>query len=919
MLIWIVIFGIAGVILGFMINYDTGAGFGFWYGCLLGVVVYLLRRVNELAAMLQRLNRTVDALEHKQTEQTSSLAATVKPAPAAEPVVKPIPAPPPVVQDDPAPVVEPKIQTAWQAGPAQQNSRPSSATTTGDDRLGQLFDQAVAQVRRFFTEGNVVLKVGLIVLFFGVAFLLKYAAERNILSIEVRLLGVMLGAMVMLVLGWRWRLTKTVYALGLQGGAVGIMFITVFIAAKIYHLIPLLLALVVMLGLVGFCAMLAVLQNTLSLAVLGILGGFLAPILASTGSGNHVMLFSYYALLNLGIFAIAWFKSWRILNLLGFGFTLLIGSLWAESGYRPDIYLSTQLFLGFFILLFTAIALIYALRQPPDLKGLVDGTLVFGVPLSGFGLQSLLVRDIEYGIGISALVLGAFYILLAMGLWRRLANQMRVLTESFLAMGVVFGSLAIPLTLSESWTTLAWSLEGAGLVWIGLRQQRMLARVFGLLLQFGAGVSFMIAANRYMGLAKPDLLILNGNFMGAAMIAVAGLLSAWLMFRQKSQLRNFEQGWDIVLLCWGIVWWWFAGTHEIDVFTRHEPGTKLNLVFISISCVIFYQLFRRLAWPPMVYPALLTAPYAAFSYLTTYAFNHDRYHPVQNFGYLVWPMVFAATIYILLRVKQTVKPVFINLGYLLLFWLLCILLAWQASWLMDKAGTSHAWALLVELMILALLSWQVLRQTQAGYDYLGVSMQTGLLWGLGPVMLWFAGWILLGSFNYAGETVLIPYIPVLNPFGIGCVIALLLLLFWSWRIHNNVTRFARAATWTTYIIVPVLAFIALNSSLARAIHQWTGVRFDLDAMLDSLVFQAGISILWTILAMVITITATRISQRLLWIVGMSLMGIVVGKLFLFDLANTNTLARVVSFLGVGLIMLVMGYFSPLPPHKEDAA
>ena len=72
--------------------------------------------------------------------------------------------------------------------------------------------------------------------------------------------------------------------------------------------------------------MLAVLQDARALAVLGIVGGFLAPMLASTGSGNHVALFSYYAMLNSAIFGIAWFKAWRVLNVLGFVFTFGIGS-----------------------------------------------------------------------------------------------------------------------------------------------------------------------------------------------------------------------------------------------------------------------------------------------------------------------------------------------------------------------------------------------------------------------------------------------------------------------------------------------------------------------------------------------------------------------------------------------------------------
>lgn len=49
------------------------------------------------------------------------------------------------------------------------------------------------------------------------------------------------------------------------------------------------------------------------------------------------------------------------------------------------------------------------------------------------------------------------------------------------------------------------------------------------------------------------------------------------------------------------------------------------------------------------------------------------------------------------------------------------------------------------------------------------------------------------------------------------------------------------------------------------------------------------------------------------------MTVVVIKLFLVDLANTGNFARVVSFLGVGVLLLVVGYFAPVPPRSETEA
>src|SRR5690606_33806852 len=163
-------------------------------------------------------------------------------------------------------------------------------------------------------------------------------------------------------------------------------------------------------------------QNAMSLAVLGVSGGFLAPILASTGGGSHVALFSYYAMLNAGVLGVALFKAWRPLNVLGFAFTFGIGTLWGARFYRPEFFASTEPFLVIFCLQYLAIAVLFAFREAPNLRHYVDGTIVFGVPLVAFGLQARLVKDIEYGAAWSAVALAATYLVLAWALHRRHAE-----------------------------------------------------------------------------------------------------------------------------------------------------------------------------------------------------------------------------------------------------------------------------------------------------------------------------------------------------------------------------------------------------------------------------------------------------------------------------------------------------------------
>ncbi|MEM6732666.1 MAG: DUF2339 domain-containing protein [Myxococcota bacterium] len=90
----------------------------------------------------------------------------------------------------------------------------------------------------------------------------------------------------------------------------------------------------------------------------------------------------------------------------------------------------------------------------------------------------------------------------------------------------------------------------------------------------------------------------------------------------------------------------------------------------------------------------------------------------------------------------------------------------------------------------------------------------------------------------------------------------------------------------------------------------------MDPLSQSVVVQACLSIFWTVLALAAMVYATRSARRRVWIIAAALLGVVVLKLFVIDLSTLSTIARIVSFLVVGVLMLLVGYLSPVPPAKE---
>jgi uncharacterized membrane protein len=334
---------------------------------------------------------------------------------------------------------------------------------------------------------------------------------------------------------------------------------------------------------------LAVRQDAKVLAVLGLAGAFLAPVLAGSREGDHVLLFSYYTLLNGFILAISWFKSWRDLNLTGFIFTFLIGAVWGANNYRPELFPTVEPFVLIFFAMYLVIPILFATRQPPELKGLVDGTLVFGTPLSAAFMQAALVRDLPYGLAWSAGCAAALYALAAWLILRR--EGMRLLGETYIALAVVFATMAVFFALDAYPTFALWTLEGAAIVWVGLRQKRWLALWFGVALQFGGALLFVLNSPEIQR-ANPWF---NDLVLGCLLVAAAGMITAWLMHKHGEAGTGSRQSHDAIL-AWACCWWFAAGLCALYDGVQPLHFHASAMIFAAASFVLAETAGSWLGW-----------------------------------------------------------------------------------------------------------------------------------------------------------------------------------------------------------------------------------------------------------------------------------------------------------------------------------
>jgi uncharacterized membrane protein len=178
-------------------------------------------------------------------------------------------------------------------------------------------------------------------------------------------------------------------------------------------------------------------------------------------------------------------------------------------------------------------------------------------------------------------------------------------------------------------------------------------------------------------------------------------------------------------------------------------------------------------------------------------------------------------------------------------------------------------------------------------------------------------WMLHANVASDGDAAPLPYLPLLNP--LDLVQALVLGATALWLVQARTTALPRARLLSTDAWVAVASLLVLywvTCSTLRALHHYADVAWALAPLWASRIAQTALSIVWTLFALGAMVLAHRRGYRVAWVVGAALLGVVVAKLFVVDLSQVGGIERIVSFIGVGALLLVIGYVAPVPPRQE---
>ena len=394
------------------------------------------------------------------------------------------------------------------------------------------------------------------------------------------------------------------------------------------------------------------------------------------------------------------------------------------------------------------------------------------MPTVAFALEYGLVRGTPYGAALAALVLAGFYVLLAT--WMRRRPELGITFEATLAIATVFLTLVIPFALDERSTAGAWTLEGAGLVWIGFRQRRGLPRVFGYLLLVLAGLAMLIGHQRHGAPA----MVFNVYLFNGLMAAAASLAAALFVDRARRDglLAAGEDVCEPLLIGFATLWFVTTATIEIDAFVPTRFVIAAVLVAASAVAALYAVLAHRLAWPAIAWPAIAHAPIAFLLALVTAALLAN---PFAGGGWWAWPLAFAAHALVLRFAApfwpRPVAHVDHALGVVTLALVGALLgRAVTARW--GDAASAWPWLgwLVAPAALLLLLPrpqaarlWPV-RELPEAYRTSAAAVIAAGLWL----------WTLVANVASDGSAAPLPHVPLLNPLDIGVGVALAATLLW---------------------------------------------------------------------------------------------------------------------------------------------
>ena len=493
----------------------------------------LIRRIYALEQRVAQIEKGLSAL--------NAAASAIPPRETADPAAAvahpPIPETPPPSVPLPSQPARPSVVSAPASGPhtpvpsrdhAPAISQPMSRGNMTSDAAGGNFEEVVA--------GRWLNYVGILALLFAVTFFLKYAFDNNWVGPRGRVgIGLLAGS---ILYPWSHHLLDRGYKYfseGIAGLGAAVLYLSLWAGWHYYHIFSQDIAFIAMIAVTAVTLVVAVGRNSERIAFLALLGGVITPILVSTGQNHEVSLFTYLTILGAGVLGIAWVRDWKSLPPVQFLATLVYFWGWYSDFYRPYELGTTVMFATVFFILFAALPVVRS-RRDRELSGLEAAIVLVNSLAYLVALREMLWPENRWALTGAVLALAAVHLAAERMLPEKRGTEVRLARILYAGLALTFVTLAIPIRLDGNWITIAWAVQGAVLIWSGLRAQFAALRWAGLVL-------FAIVAGRLALISIPaDTFLLNARFATFAISVVCMALSCYVAATSDEELGEQESG-----------------------------------------------------------------------------------------------------------------------------------------------------------------------------------------------------------------------------------------------------------------------------------------------------------------------------------------------------------------------------------------
>mgnify|MGYP002550683242 FL=1 len=452
-----------------------------------------------------------------------------------------------------------------------------------------------------FIGENLFGKIGILVFVIGVGFFVKYAIDKDWINETLRtVLGFLTGS-ALLVVAERLQKKYRTFSSLLAGGAFAVFYLTVAIAFHFYHLFPQTVAFTILIAITLFMSILSILYDRRELAIISLVGGFLAPFLVSTGNGNYLVLFTYMSILNLGMFGLSIYMKWGELPVIAFVFTYVVMGIFLLTGFTTGsthisvhLFIFATLFYFIFLLPILSILRIEAVKKNRGLLlVIITNNFIYlllgilflrnmGLPFKSEGLLSLLIAIIN----------------LVLVIWLRMSKKdYKFLIYAMLGLVLTFVSITIPIQLDGNYITLFWAAEMVLLLWLYVKSkigvyERATQVLMGLTL-----VSYLMDIyNVLMTSSSSETIFLNSSFATSLFVGLATGAFALLMGRYRSLFTEARYlrytPWNsIMLLAAAILYYTFMAEFALHLAGATRSG--MMLAFTSAAIFILSYAFKK--------------------------------------------------------------------------------------------------------------------------------------------------------------------------------------------------------------------------------------------------------------------------------------------------------------------------------------